>query len=333
MGGGAFGDHRHARHAEGLSPRGRGSRFRPPPQRRLQRSIPAWAGEPLRRPVLPPQDGVYPRVGGGAVITHRPPARKGGLSPRGRGSLVERRLKAGADGSIPAWAGEPHSATGRIEPSRVYPRVGGGATSPSAPGAELSGLSPRGRGSHHRPVTRRSPPRSIPAWAGEPRRPARTRSRSWVYPRVGGGAFAVFNERRLEPGLSPRGRGSRSPCRSMIPSPGSIPAWAGEPPCAPIGSFSSRVYPRVGGGADGGAADGCQARGLSPRGRGSPGYLMFGWVRRRSIPAWAGEPALARRRTRGPWVYPRVGGGAILIQCDRSASMGLSPRGRGSRRT
>ena len=49
----------------GLSPRGRGNHGYLPGRYPYQRSIPAWAGEPLpRRPVLARLQ-VYPRVGGG----------------------------------------------------------------------------------------------------------------------------------------------------------------------------------------------------------------------------------------------------------------------------
>ena len=48
----------------GLSPRGRGNLPGPCGKRRLSRSIPAWAGQPLIPPAQQLVDGVYPRVGG-----------------------------------------------------------------------------------------------------------------------------------------------------------------------------------------------------------------------------------------------------------------------------
>ena len=57
-----------------------------------------------------------------------------GLSPRGRGNLVALVAVVLPDGSIPAWAGEPHP---KFRPSgrrRVYPRVGGGTTACWSPG-------------------------------------------------------------------------------------------------------------------------------------------------------------------------------------------------------
>ncbi len=52
----------------GLSPRGRGNRDKDKVDSADVRSIPAWAGEPLRRPERRWATGVYPRVGGGTFI-------------------------------------------------------------------------------------------------------------------------------------------------------------------------------------------------------------------------------------------------------------------------
>ena len=69
----------------GLSPRGRGkpaALFLPAP---CSGSIPAWAGEtPMPWPASPPS-AVYPRVGGGNVVTPGSDGTAKGLSPRGRG--------------------------------------------------------------------------------------------------------------------------------------------------------------------------------------------------------------------------------------------------------
>ena len=48
-------------------------------------------------------------MGGETRDVLRNRVRKGGLSPRGRGNLAEGLLPVVHDGSIPAWAGKPHS--------------------------------------------------------------------------------------------------------------------------------------------------------------------------------------------------------------------------------
>ena len=71
------------------------------------RSVPAWAGEPHRPSSRGDPGWVYPRVGGGASWKRRPVLGRAGLSPRGRGSLVDVVVLVVVLGSIPAWAGEP----------------------------------------------------------------------------------------------------------------------------------------------------------------------------------------------------------------------------------
>ena len=91
----------------GLSPRGRGN----PSLRRSRnhgaRSIPAWAGEPMRCAWAVSRQRVYPRVGGGTLRYGTMAKRIQGLSPRGRGNLATLLVDLLAAGSIPAWAGEP----------------------------------------------------------------------------------------------------------------------------------------------------------------------------------------------------------------------------------
>ena len=51
---------------------------------------------------------------------------------------------------------------------------------------QVSGLSPRGRGNHGSLLERKTVLRSIPAWAGKPRKGVATAAKWRVYPRVGG---------------------------------------------------------------------------------------------------------------------------------------------------
>ena len=91
----------------GLSPRVRGNHPVECPPHRLQRSIPACAGEPPRLGVVPAALTVYPRVCGGTGKSGTATLRCSGLSPRVRGNLhISSSLRA-CGGSIPACAGEP----------------------------------------------------------------------------------------------------------------------------------------------------------------------------------------------------------------------------------
>ena len=75
------------------------------------RSIPAWAGEPVRPLVWIFARSVYPRVGGGTRDAYGVVNPTWGLSPRGRGNRGVHRSQIKGDRSIPAWAGEPHFAS------------------------------------------------------------------------------------------------------------------------------------------------------------------------------------------------------------------------------
>ena len=91
----------------GLSPRGRGNRVDGDGTRAEGGSIPAWAGEPVACRRCSPACRVYPRVGGGTVITDGDKPAGNGLSPRGRGNPNSWLIPARSRRSIPAWAGEP----------------------------------------------------------------------------------------------------------------------------------------------------------------------------------------------------------------------------------
>ena len=199
-------------HVQGLSPRGRGNRQTACTRFRRNRSIPAWAGEPLVLYYRTDMKQVYPRVGGGTMNSWANSHCLWGLSPRGRGNRVDRYGPVLASGSIPAWAGEPPQPGAIVHSEWVYPRVGGGTASTRAALAQDVGLSPRGRGNLALTLKDTEVDGSIPAWAGEPRRPRGTRTGTPVYPRVGGG--------------TEKGENARCVLK------GSIPAWAGEPPSA-----------------------------------------------------------------------------------------------------
>ena len=150
-----------------------------------------------------------------------------------------------------------------------------------------------------------------------------------VYPRVGGGNLCRRRGLLAGRGLSPRGRGKRRFLAIPLTPVRSIPAWAGETTWSWPCTTSARVYPRVGGGNKESTRADSRCSGLSPRGRGKPHLVPLDGIYQGSIPAWAGEttswwgiPATGR-------VYPRVGGGNMMVCAGSLSWYGLSPRGRG----
>ena len=233
---------------------------------------------------------VYPRVCGGASPMQRASDTGSGLSPRVRGSPRRSPPSCGAEGSIPACAGEPARSHLSGAVPRVYPRVCGGASREGWTAFTGGGLSPRVRGS---PQPEQVVPElrgSIPACAGEPSSSYPSAAGTRVYPRVCGGASAAIETLADASGLSPRVRGSPHLTLGSDRLDGSIPACAGEPaqhlrPAPVLG-----VYPRVCGGAASHIPTTSPPAGLSPRVRGSRDRERWRDGLGGSIPACAGEP-------------------------------------------
>ena len=131
---------------------------------------------------------VYPRAYGEAFFLPVLEIRGEGLSPRLRGSQVERQEIMIGKRSIPAPTGKPQSCLDDARLSAVYPRAYGEATARLSPRADIRGLSPRLRGSPPKETSLEDFTRSIPAPTGKPRCGwARLRDRQ-VYPRAYGEA-------------------------------------------------------------------------------------------------------------------------------------------------
>ena len=194
-----------------------------------------------------------------------------------------------------------------------------------------AGSSPRGRGTHHRSATGRSRCRFIPAWAGNTDLGLTFDSALEVHPRVGGEHDRGVTLDDFYAGSSPRGRGTlmrRCVNRSTFRF---IPAWAGNTQRRLRLPRIESVHPRVGGEHSDDTVATNFADGSSPRGRGTPRVRSIHWVRRRFIPAWAGNTPHVDRLRLFRTVHPRVGGEHMMRQHFTSAVNGSSPRGRGTR--
>ena len=110
----------------GLSPRMRGNPYQGTGIPECQRSIPAYAGEPVHPRHCYAAARVYPRVCGGTAVRRQRGVPYDGLSPRMRGNPYPASARMNQGGSIPAYAGEPASGDADAGCSRVYPRVCGG---------------------------------------------------------------------------------------------------------------------------------------------------------------------------------------------------------------
>ena len=192
----------------GLSPRVRGNHWHGYCLGRVERSIPACAGEPPEQVMQPCPLTVYPRVCGGTFSSPLQPPVRRGLSPRVRGNPPPRIETPPRIGSIPACAGEPQEILHRPCRLSVYPRVCGGTLWEPYSLPYIQGLSPRVRGNLILPPDTSREARSIPACAGEPIVPQTVPNLTMVYPRVCGGTDKRGDCPVYSSGLSPRVRGN-----------------------------------------------------------------------------------------------------------------------------
>ena len=186
------------------------------------------------------------------------------------------------------------------------------------------------RGNRQRCRLAEPPIRSIPAYAGEPCANTSSTESPAVYPRVCGGTFCPNWNGGWIIGLSPRMRGNRKRTTTDGCEAGSIPAYAGEPAAYRRLGWTMSVYPRVCGGTPRRRPAPSRLSGLSPRMRGNRNATGSHPGRRRSIPAYAGEPSPASSSTPPRRVYPRVCGGTYTQAIEHRAVRGLSPRMRGN---
>ena len=275
-----------------------------------------------------------------------------GPSPQARGSRPPRPQTHPADGSIPAGAGKPRVRPDQRSRSKVHPRRRGEAATKLVGWITGAGPSPQARGSPGPRSHRATPPGSIPAGAGKPRRTPSGARPSRVHPRRRGEAEFVAQLPGLHPGPSPQARGSRQrgggAPEGEGPSPqargsrggvvdgragaGSIPAGAGKPRGAGGRGSRARVHPRRRGEAREVVERALLPRGPSPQARGSLRPPADAPAGGRSIPAGAGKPEGDALDPIVERVHPRRRGEAPARGSARSPGTGPSPQARGSRR-
>ena len=170
----------------GSSPRVRGTPVLLGLVPRLDRFIPACAGNTRMRSYSFSHSAVHPRVCGEHNSDGRNPSIPAGSSPRVRGTRSHRGGAASADRFIPACAGNTSTSSDTRTPNSVHPRVCGEHASCGLVSLQLNGSSPRVRGTHHlwRRVDQRT--RFIPACAGNTGRSPFSASAGSVHPRVCG---------------------------------------------------------------------------------------------------------------------------------------------------
>ncbi len=166
----AGGEHRgsfaSAGRAVGSSPRGRGTPENAHPRRRVDRFIPARAGNTLGMARTHHAKPVHPRAGGEHPSPNHCRSGVRGSSPRGRGTPGDHDDFPGPGRFIPARAGNTQLRSGARTSAAVHPRAGGEHPDKSRPRVRAIGSSPRGRGTPIHMAAAPGTQRFIPARAG-----------------------------------------------------------------------------------------------------------------------------------------------------------------------
>ncbi len=248
-----------------------------------------------------------------------------------RGTLGQQPELAGLDRSIPAHAGNTHSAVLPALVLPVHPRACGEHKQGKEPSVAPSGPSPRMRGTRASLVRRLVVHRSIPAHAGNTCMTCTVASSSTVHPRACGEHLTILRTTSTVSGPSPRMRGTQRPLQSPLDSIRSIPAHAGNTYPLHINDSSASVHPRACGEHDGVRLRYAATSGPSPRMRGTLAVLAVQMVWARSIPAHAGNTICNIPSSNFFTVHPRACGEHSIIPTAKTDSAGPSPRMRGTR--
>ena len=139
---------RHDRGADqgGSSPRARGTRLRTPRPLRLDRFIPAGAGNASVGAARPPPSAVHPRGRGERAWVKEGNGKKFGSSPRARGTPPCPQSTTPRCRFIPAGAGNAHVRWPPRRSCTVHPRGRGERAQAALATATRIGSSPRARG-------------------------------------------------------------------------------------------------------------------------------------------------------------------------------------------
>ena len=137
--------------SKGSSPRMRGTPVASVTIRSMAGIIPAYAGNTHVWPTRPASDRDHPRVCGEHIVNLSFQRFQTGSSPRMRGTQKHPRGTVGAEGIIPAYAGNTSNCHMGRALARDHPRVCGEHRQGGKYGTNGIGSSPRMRGTPSRP--------------------------------------------------------------------------------------------------------------------------------------------------------------------------------------
>ena len=249
-----------------------------------------------------------------------------------RGTRRGALRRAGRRRFIPACAGNTPRSRHTRSPPAVHPRLCGEHLTPPDFVDASSGSSPPVRGTLVALQRAARQSRFIPACAGNTSRVGRAGGKIAVHPRLCGEHARDHRNSRKRCGSSPPVRGTPPKRHAPKPSARFIPACAGNTHHRPAAPRRRSVHPRLCG------EHACVGRpsnsfhGSSPPVRGTLGVPNAAPLRRRFIPACAGNTTLHRQPDDRSAVHPRLCGEHPMTRVTCCWFIGSSPPVRGTLR-
>ena len=273
-----------------------------------------------------------------------------GSSPRVRGTVPRNSYHVVPDRFIPACAGNSTNGSCKYSTPTVHPRVCGEQIRIVRICLVLSGSSPRVRGTAFPRMHDEQIRRFIPACAGNRSERSGETETTAVHPRVCGeqttmlvlcmgvsGSSPRVRGTVLPPisglvwaGSSPRVRGTGGLLGPKASCPRFIPACAGNRAWQEQASSPCPVHPRVCGEQISYLSILRHHHGSSPRVRGTVVWLLLLVLRKRFIPACAGNRISSCPQRKTAAVHPRVCGEQRELETQITLRVGSSPRVRGT---
>ncbi len=228
----------------GSSPRARGTAHSAGSDGTPVRFIPAGAGNSQISTASRTASTVHPRGRGEQLAIGQLRVNTDGSSPRARGTDYRSASERNQVRFIPAGAGNSTRQQTARPPPPVHPRGRGEQFSVIVPTAQLSGSSPRARGTVMLPTNQRSYYRFIPAGAGNSDDHSLSPGSSPVHPRGRGEQQMSYVRWYGRDGSSPRARGTGSLPAVIAFTRRFIPAGAGNSSQLNSPSTCLSVHPR-----------------------------------------------------------------------------------------
>ena len=314
----------------GSSPRTRGTDSPAHTAWRTRRFIPAHAGN--SEAPIPANDAnaVHPRARGEQSTAYTCGGLYRGSSPRTRGTVDGGHVGDGHSRFIPAHAGNSAAPAVLAGPRSVHPRARGEQRVLTSSSTQITGSSPRTRGTVSMNRVPGGTSRFIPAHAGNRRQQRTLPAKAPVHPRARGEQCGHLHELVQEHGSSPRTRGTAAGEFNLHDSVRFIPAHAGNSRSPLKRRAPGTVHPRARGEQARVIKPGHNVSGSSPRTRGTAHDARAGRVAARFIPAHAGNRRGHAASTGRVAVHPRARGEQQAAPASPVGVNGSSPRTRGT---